>query len=141
MLIETARTSAQILSCHPVMRQLRPHLADADAFVSQVLRQIESSTYELAFLSAGGAVRSTAGFRIWENLVDGKHLYIDDLVSDEAERSKGYGEKLFDWVAAYARSNGCKRLTLDSGVQRHGAHRFYLRKRMHIAGHHFSMDL
>jgi hypothetical protein len=30
---------------------------------------------------------------------------------------------------------------LDSGVQRFGAHRFYLRRRMDITSHHFALDL
>jgi hypothetical protein len=30
---------------------------------------------------------------------------------------------------------------LDSGVQRFGAHRFYLRRRMNITSHHFAIDL
>jgi hypothetical protein len=32
-------------------------------------------------------------------------------------------------------------LDLDSGVQRHDAHRFYLRERMHISSHHFTKRL
>ncbi|MGZ5023946.1 MAG: GNAT family N-acetyltransferase, partial [Chthoniobacterales bacterium] len=32
-------------------------------------------------------------------------------------------------------------LTLDSGVQRFDAHRFYLMKRMKISSHHFVLDL
>jgi hypothetical protein len=35
----------------------------------------------------------------------------------------------------------CSRLSLDSGVTRHDAHRFYLRERMVIASHHFAKKL
>lgn len=138
--IEVAKTQEQVRKCYPVMKQLRTHLSE-EAFTVQAMRQIAESPYTLAFLTADDRAVSVAGFRIWENLCNGKHLYIDDLVSDEGERSKGYGEQLFDWVVQHARQETCKRLTLDSGVQRFAAHRFYLRKRMNIFGHHFSMDL
>jgi hypothetical protein len=42
---------------------------------------------------------------------------------------------------AEARATGCAKLELDSGVQRFDAHRFYLRKRMIISSHHFSLEL
>ena len=32
-------------------------------------------------------------------------------------------------------------IDLDSGVQRHDAHRFYLRERMAITSHHFAKNL
>ena len=80
-----------------------------------------------------------AGIRVMENLAWGKFLYVDDLVTASAARSQGYGDKLFDWLLDYARAGGCEQLHLDSGVQRFEAHRFYLRKRMSISSHHFSM--
>jgi hypothetical protein len=40
-----------------------------------------------------------------------------------------------------ARENGCAELHLESGVQRFGAHRFYLANRMDITCHHFGMKL
>ncbi len=66
---------------------------------------------------------------------------MDDLVTDAAGRSQGFGKKLFDWIAAQAREAGCEQLHLDSGVQRFEAHRFYLTQRMVIASHHFSLPL
>ena len=58
-----------------------------------------------------------------------------------AERSKGYGDQLFDWLIDRARSEECDQFHLDSGVTLFGAHRFYLHKRMNIAAHHFAMKL
>jgi hypothetical protein len=45
---------------------------------------------------------------------------------------------VLDWLAGVAREEGCGSLHLDSGVQRHGAHRFYFRKGMSISSYHFS---
>ena len=131
---------AAIARCHAVMRELRPHLTDEAAFVAQVERQ-QAEGYRLVFVEADGEVRAVAGYRVFENLFAGKILYVDDLVSREADRSRGYGGRLFDWLVERAREAGCTFLTLDSGVQRFGAHRFYLRKGMDIVSHHFSMRL
>jgi len=46
----------------------------------------------------------------------GKHLYIDDLVTANAEGSKGYGEQLLQWLRDIAVSEGCWFFHLDSGA-------------------------
>ena len=86
-------------------------------------------------------MRSVAGFRVHETLAWGWILYVDDLVTDEAARSSGYGERLLSWLAELARADGCDELHLDSGVHRFDAHRFYLRNRFAISAHHFSLPL
>jgi GNAT superfamily N-acetyltransferase len=137
--IGIATTDAEILSCFPVMSQLRPHLVEAE-FVARVRRQIDTG-YVLVFLSDHRTVKSVAGFRISECLFSGRYLYVDDLATDAGARSQGYGSRLFDWLVDHARKNHCGVLTLDSGVQRFAAHRFYLTKRMDINCHHFSLAL
>lgn len=138
--VALAADRATIGRCHPVMLELRPHLADHAAFVAQVERQ-RAGGYHLAYLEADGEVRSLAGFRLQEKLSVGWLLYVDDLVTRAADASKGYGGTLFDWLVVYAREAGCTQLQLDSGVWRYGAHRFYLRKGMDITCHHFDLKL
>jgi len=74
-------------------------------------------------------------------LAGGKYLEIEDLVSKSDERSKGYGGQLFDWLIERAEENHCDQIRLVSRVTRFNAHRFYLRKRMNIEAHYFSMNL
>jgi len=138
--IAEASTPEAIARCFPVMRQLRTHCTDEKKFVAQVERQ-RGDGYRLAFLEDGGTVRAVAGYRMSESLFAGRFCYVDDLVTDAAGRSLGYGGRLFDWLVAEARAAGCAKLDLDSGVQRFAAHRFYLTKRMIISSHHFSLDL
>jgi GNAT superfamily N-acetyltransferase len=138
--IGRATTGPEILRVHPVMLELRPHRADERAFVRQVQRQMREG-FRLAFLERDGEVCAAAGYRIHEMLFSGRTLYVDDLVTREADRSKGFGGQLFDWLVEEARREECESFTLDSGVQRHDAHRFYLLKRMKIDSHHFSLPL
>lgn len=133
-------TPAEIRRVHVVMRELRPHHADEHAFVRQVQKQMREG-FRLAYIEEEGEIRGVAGYRILELLFSGRTLYVDDLVTREQDQSKGYGGQLFDWLIEEARREECHALTLDSGVQRFDAHRFYVRKRMRIASHHFTMSL
>jgi GNAT superfamily N-acetyltransferase len=128
-----------IRACHPVMVQLRPHIG-IDDLVARVRRQ-QAQGYRLAAGRSGDRVVACAGFRFFESLVHGHHMYVDDLVTDDAERSHGHGQAMMDWLVALARAERCATVELDSGVQRFGAHRFYLRNRMHITSHHFVLAL
>jgi hypothetical protein len=62
-------------------------------------------------------------------------------VSKDGERSKGYGGKLFDWIVDHARAENSNHARLLSGVQRSDAHRYYLRRRMNIEAHYFTLNL
>src|SRR6059058_4087631 len=114
--IGIATTPEQIRRCHPVMRELRPLFQEPEQFLERVLRQHKEG-YLLAFLEAEGEVRAVAGYRFLESLFSGKFLYVDDLVTQAADRSLG------------------------SGVQRFDAHRFYLLKRMNISSYHFRIKI
>ncbi len=139
MPIRLAQTDADIQNCFPVMVQLRPHLVEEE-FVARVRKQ-EKDGYRLVLFEEDGTVQAVSGFRTGESLSRGAFLYIDDLVTDESGRSQGFGQQLFDWIRDFAKASGCVQLHLDSGVQRFGAHRFYLKNRMDIASHHFSLAL
>ena len=139
MNIKIAASDEDINRCYPVIKQLRPHLSGKE-FLAQVRRQSKQS-YSLVFLEVKGEIKSVAGFRINEMLYCGLSLYVDDLITDEAERSEGYGAALFDWMVRFAKQQGCRQLHLDTGVQRFDTHRFYFRKRMKITLYHFSLPL
>lgn len=131
----------EVARCHPVMVQLRSHLG-VDQLVAQVRRQRELAGYRLvALYDSDGDPVAVAGFRISECLAWGRHMYVDDLVTDAVARSSGYGEALLEWLETAARVEGCQELHLDSGVQRYAAHRFYLRLGYEIRSHHLSKPL
>jgi GNAT superfamily N-acetyltransferase len=136
--ISLAATDDQIARSHPVMHQLRPHVP-AEGYVERV-RRMEEGGFRLAILENGGAVEAVAGFRIMEQLVSGRVLYVDDLVTDENARSGGHGAALLAWLKEHARAAECEYLELDSGVWRGGAHRFYFRHGLTILGYHFRTE-
>jgi GNAT superfamily N-acetyltransferase len=138
-MIARAESDEEILACYDVMAELRPHVA-REAFLPTV-RALEKEGLRLACVREGGRVVAVAGYRVSSNLFAGRHLYVDDLVTTDAERSKGHGKALLAWLRALAVAEDCEEFHLDSGVQRKRAHAFYLREGMELAAYHFSERL
>ena len=127
---------------YEAMRELRPHVASVDEFVTRVNDQQRAEGYRLvgSFADDGDVVAAT-GFRHHHNLAWGDQIYIDDLVTMEAHRGRGHAHRLLEWVVAEARRLGCEAVHLDSAPHRHDAHRLYLNEGYRITSFHFSRRL
>lgn len=95
-----------IQATYAVMHQLRTHVKE-DEYVGRVKRQAANG-YMVAAVEEGGQVRCVAGYRISECLSWGKFLYVDDLVSDQNDRSKNYGKQMMDWLIAEAKRTAAR---------------------------------
>ena len=137
--IHFAQSPEEIRRCFPVMSLLRPQLGEHE-FVSRVQVQ-QAQGFQLVAAEDGGQVVAVAGLRILEVLATGRTLYVDDLVTDDTRRSRGYGKVMLDWLQDYAREQGCETFSLDSGTHRQEAHAFYFRERMRVTSFHFAKKL
>ena len=63
-------------------------------------------------------------------LVDGKTLYIDDLCVEEGKRNQHIGKALYEHVCGYAKSCGCRAVTLNVWCGNDSAMEFYYRRGM-----------
>jgi len=141
-MIKELKSDSDIARALPIMSQLRPTFKDPNVFTEIIKRLNQNYGYRLiAIVNPSGQIMAVAGFRISECLSYGKNLYIDDLVTDNEARSKGYGKQLLRWLEKEAKKENCSELHLDSGVQRHQAHRFYLREHMDIVFYHFRKQI
>ena len=127
-------------ACYSLMRQLRPHLASEAEFIERWHRQ-NSAGYRLLALWNDREPIALAGFRVQDNLVHGIHLYIDDLVTMEAARSRGYGQQMMARLAAEGRKLGCGKLVLDTPLTNTLGHRFYYRSGLLATALRFTMPL
>jgi GNAT superfamily N-acetyltransferase len=134
-----ASTDAEIQSCFPPFKTLRPHL-EPTVFLPQVRRQ-QKESYQILALKHEGAVKSVAGFRFAEFLAWGRVLYIDDLATLPGETSRGFAGSLLDWLIDHAKSRQCQAIHLDTGHTRHAAHRLYLRKGLRLDCHHMALEI
>ena len=93
-MIKFAETKSEVMECFDVLSPLRPHL-NLEEFLSSVERISNSTGYKIAYL-LDSEIRAVAGIRIPEWLHTGRYLEVEELITNEGERSKGYGGKLFD---------------------------------------------
>ncbi|MFJ9993105.1 GNAT family N-acetyltransferase [Pseudomonas putida] len=135
-----AETDAQLQACFAVMSELRPHLADAAAFIDQVRRQA-SQNYRLLAAWQGEEAKALAGYRLQENLLYGRFLYVDDLIASAEARSHGLGAALIDALREEARAQGCAHLVLDTALGNALGQRFYYRQGLLAKALHFSQAL
>lgn len=124
----------------PVLQELRPGL-DLETLTAVYGEGRPQGYRFLAAFDDDGRCLGVAGYRLVATVFVGRKLYVDDLVTSSSVRSTGVGKALLDELERRAVDAGCSVLDLDSGVQRHDAHRFYLRERMHISSHHFTKHL
>lgn len=123
----------------PVHRQLRPMLPEDAGAYGQTLRRVFAGGARMKVATdAQGQVRGVALWRVYENTYEGRRLYLDDLVADEAHRSRGVGKRLLDACEATARDMGCAHFALDSGTWRTQAHKLYFREGFVISSFHFT---
>ncbi len=122
-------------SALPVLQELRPHLTRE--LLTQVLVEGQSQGLRFTAFFQDEACVAVAGWRVIANTSAIRKLYVDDLSTAATARSQGYGAQLLHVLMQRGRELGCASIELDSGVQRHDAHRFYLRERMDINAHHF----
>jgi len=118
---------ADIAACYALMRALRPQLSSEAEFIERWRRQSEQG-YSIVVIWRAQRPVALAGFRVQENLVHGRFLYVDDLVTDESERRRGHGARLLDRLKAEGRARGCRKLVLDTALENTLAHRFYYRQ-------------
>ncbi|GGU08831.1 GNAT family N-acetyltransferase [Streptomyces lateritius] len=124
----------------PVLRELRPHLTTGLFQEVYANGHPQGLRFTAAYTDDGACV-GVAGWRIVDNTSAIRKLYVDDLVTAATARSTGVGHRLLAHLEDRARAAGCRELNLDSGTQRTGAHRFYLRERLDIVAFHFTRPL
>lgn len=135
-----AETDAELRACWPVMRQLRPRLASADEFVTRVGR-MRLAGYRLLAAWQEAQVVALGGYRLQENLVYGRFLYLDDLVTDETARGQQWGARILQQVIGIAEQACCATFVLDTSVANTGAQRFYARQGLSNKAMGFSLAI
>jgi GNAT superfamily N-acetyltransferase len=86
-------------------------------------------------------VRAIAVWRSYLTTYRGRRFEIDDLVTSENHRSKGYGATLVRALEAKAQVLSCDAVMLSSATWRVDAHRFYHRERYRIGAFLFLKEL
>ena len=120
---------------------LRPTLNDINQFVEQVNNVQRAQGYRLLGLFEEGKTNAVAvcGFREKTDLVSGRHIHIDDLITIPQSRCCGYASRLLDKVREIAAEQGITQIHVDChvGSERTIAHRVYFQQGFEIQSYHF----
>jgi GNAT superfamily N-acetyltransferase len=119
-----------------VMQELRPHLSDRATYAAQIAQQ-RTQGYRLLGALRDGAIVGLAGYRLQDNLIYGRFVYVDDLVVTASLHRSGVGERLLQAARQQAVALHCKHFVLDTGLHMALAQRFYFRQGLLARGMHF----
>lgn len=121
-----------LIQAHDIFLQLRPHLpTDQKTYIHQIRDICRTGPARMLVAISNDEKNEILGltvYRVTENIKYSKHLYCDDLVTNENKRSTGVGRCLINALKNEGKKLGIDQLTLDSGCQRGQAHKFYLRE-------------
>jgi GNAT superfamily N-acetyltransferase len=134
-IVELPPRDERLAGVYPVMKELRTELSEEQ--FHELYATGHEDGYRVVGLFDGDECRACAGYRIITNFADGRHIYVDDLVTAEQWLSHGYGRLLNKYIVELARNERCSSVQLDSNTQRRKAHRFYFRERYTIEAFHF----
>jgi ribosomal protein S18 acetylase RimI-like enzyme len=118
--------SFEIKLAFDVIKQLRSHLSFED--YQALLTQMQKEGYELWGYFSKDKILGLMSTRIYTDLVRGPHLYIDDLVVDQEQRSLGIGKKLLHHAEELTHKKGLSTLRLCTGLDNEEGRKFYARE-------------
>lgn len=134
-------TPAETATAFSALSILRPLLTDINGFVEQVNNVQRTQGYRLLGIYEEGKVNAVAvcGFREETNLVSGRHIHIDDLVTVPQSRQRGYAKRLLNEVLRIAKEHNIHQIQTDSNVskERKTAHRVLFEHDFEIHAYHF----
>lgn len=124
LVFRRAQDHDELVSCFAVISQLRPGIKNAADWVDHATGMAPDGYRVLAAWS-GGQVMAVAGYRIAQNLIHGRFLYVDDLVTAESHRGQGIGSALLQELSQLGAAQYCGRLVLETASANVSAQRFY----------------
>lgn len=133
-------TESDIAEAFETFLELRPFLSDRLSFINQIVEQ-QKQGYKIIGAVEDETILACIGFRMTTMLAWGKILYIDDLITKEIYRNRGYGKILLQHAIKVANDEGCNQVHLDTGYHRHSAHKTYLNMGFKFTSHHLSLVL
>lgn len=118
--------SSELRKVFEVIHQLRTHI-NLEQYVS-LLAQMKHEAYELWVYEEGSEIKGAMGIRSYTDFVRGTHLYIDDLVVNEAHRSQKIGAQLLAFAEDEAKRRKIPSLRLACALSNTGGMKFYERE-------------
>lgn len=121
--IREVLSKEELLEAFSVIKQLRTHLVE-EAYLN-LIKDMKKEGYRMFGLYVEDKVVAVIGVIKLTNLYYGKHIWVNDLVTDVSQRSKKYGQILLSFINEWAKEHSCEVVALSSGLEKIEAHKFY----------------
>lgn len=133
----------QVLEVH---HEIRPDIfrAGTKKYTDEELYEIIKDDLRPVFVADDNGEIEGYAFCVFQNngnshvLTDIKTLYIDDLCVNEKARGKHIGKTLYEYVARFAKNEGCYNVTLNVWAGNENAIKFY--EKMGLMPQKFGME-
>ncbi|GGC45822.1 GNAT family N-acetyltransferase [Chelatococcus reniformis] len=125
--VRHAISDDDLTACFPVIAELRPRLENAGAWRARA-SAMAGDGYRVLAVWNGERALAVAGYRVMENLIHGRFLYVDDLVTAADQRGNGFGAALLRELSIIGARQACVHLALDTATDNVAAQRFYRRE-------------
>ena len=115
----------QLLALYQELQPNDPPINEDSAFAVWEKALNSGVTYFVA--ECNGVIAATCYVAIIPNITRqcSPIGFIENIVTDASYRRLGIGKKLLESVVEFAKMQGCYKVTLQSGVKRTEAHKFY----------------
>ena len=128
--IKECVNQSDINATYSVLKQLRDQVPYEGYAKNVLMMQNDAKKYRLISATYNNSCVGLIGFSydIYRLFIQGKTIYIEDLVVDKNYRKQGIAKKLISYVEDIARNNSCKALIVDTALHREEAKRFYVQQ-------------
>jgi GNAT superfamily N-acetyltransferase len=107
---------------YKILSDVEPDIPESEFFVKY--KKLLKGDVKVLGLFSDTELCTVAVASIIDDNIDGRYLYLYDLVTDIEKRRQGYGTEMLKYVQNLAIYNGCQRIKLNSGLHRSDEHRF-----------------
>lgn len=133
-------TDAEYRLAPPMIQWLEPALP-LQVIEARLLSMLQSGARLSGCFDDQDNCLALAAISLRTHCFSGLVAYVENVVVAPDARNQALGERLMIWIEAYAKTEGCQKVTLDAYQRNTGAQRFYQRLGYDPRGVHFVKEL
>jgi len=123
----------------PLLMQL--NTTTETAILKERIHAMSLQNYKCVGMYHNNILIGIAGLWFMTRHYCGKSIEPDHVIIDKMYRNQGLGKKLFAWIYAYGKTEGCAVSELNAYIPNTKSHEFYEREGYKKLGYHFIKNL
>jgi len=104
----------ELYTAYDVLKQLRVDLSYQE--FEDLIYDMRHMEYKMFGIMDGEKLITYAGVAVQTNLYDKRHLFIFDLVTDEAYKDMGYKKMMVEFLNDYSKTCMCEKVVFSHNI-------------------------